>query len=117
MCLCLAGKISKWSGTGKKYVSFISHFKAEGGDTAALLKKYLGDELPAPLEVFLDSDNLHSLHVLMDAVKQSDTVIVLQTEKLLTRPWCQAQALLADLPRQLELLNPGAGEVGNVGCM
>ena len=80
----------------------------------------------------------------MALVKQSDTLVLLLTENVLTRPWClvelytalkhavpvvtveitkrgygydfgQAGPYLAGLPGTLEAANPGATEVGGVG--
>ena len=38
-------------------------------------------------EVFLDSDDLKDLRLLLDHVRESDALVVLQSAELLHRPW------------------------------
>ena len=123
---------------GKGYRAFISHMKAEG----AMEARFLQTELESILRerVFLDSDDLRSLHKLCDHVLESRCLVLLQTRAVLTRPYCllelltaiehgvpivgvtvagradaydfaDAMDLLTWLDERLEELNPGAGEV------
>ncbi|CAM9469457.1 unnamed protein product, partial [Heterosigma akashiwo] len=39
-------------------------------------------------DIFLDSDNLHKITVLLQEVKNTDNLVVLLTKEILTRPWC-----------------------------
>ena len=64
---------------------------------------YLKDKLTTLLSspVFLDSDDLADLRNLLDAVAESDVLVLLQTTNLLTRPWCLLEiytALRNDVP-------------------
>ena len=70
----------------KTYSAFISHYKME----AAMEARYLQSELEAQLgrRAFLDSDDLHDLRLLKDAVVQSDALVLLQSARVLERPWC-----------------------------
>jgi len=127
----------KWRLRGR-YPAFLSHYKKEAGECATILKDRLTPLLGC--EPFLDSDNLQNLGELVALVKQSDTLVLLLTENVLTRPWClvelytalkhavpvvtveitkrgygydfgQAGPYLAGLPGTLEAANPGATEV------
>ena len=77
----------------KMYAGFLSHFKHECGTEARLVQKYLKDIMDArPLEgcgseVFLDSDDLSDLRMLLDHVKESQVLVLLQSRGVLTRPW------------------------------
>ena len=44
---------------------------------------------------FLDSDNLQMLTDLLEHVKESDVLVLLQTKGLLTRPWCLLEIVTA----------------------
>ena len=70
----------------KPYAAFVSHYKAE----AAMEARFLTAELETALgrNVFLDSDDLHNLRKLKEAVIQSDVLILLQSARVLERPWC-----------------------------
>ena len=52
--------------------------------------RYLTTELESALgrNVFLDSDDLHDLTQLKEAVKQSDALVLVQSTRVLERPWC-----------------------------
>ena len=52
--------------------------------------RYLQSELMKNLECecFLDSDDLSDLRLLLDHVRKSDVLLILQTRNVLTRPWC-----------------------------
>ena len=74
-------------GAGKQFACFLSHFKVEAGSDARYLKDLLQRMLGCP--VFLDSNELADLrHLFGDGVHQSDTLVLLGTENVLTRPWC-----------------------------
>ena len=68
------------------YVAFVSHVKAE----AAMEARFLKTELESMFGrcVFLDSDDLRDLSRLVDHVTESSCIIVVQTESVLTRPFC-----------------------------
>jgi hypothetical protein len=76
---------TRWSVHGS-YATFISNYNAEAATEARHLKDKLTTMLSSP--VFLDSDDLYDLRNLLDAVVQSDVLVLLQTTNLLTRPWC-----------------------------
>ena len=78
---------------GKGYRAFISHMKAEG----AMEARFLQTELESILRerVFLDSDDLRSLHKLCDHVLESRCLVLLQTRAVLTRPYCLLELLTA----------------------
>ena len=70
-----------------RFACFLSHFKAESGSDARYLRDLLQRMLGCP--VFLDSSDLTDLRALFtDGVHRSDVLVLLATEKLLTRPWC-----------------------------
>ena len=121
----------------KKYALFLSHFKTEAAAEARVLKLELVNKLRTkPDEVFLDADNLSDLRDLLSDVAQSDAIVLLYTQGLLTRPWClleldtavknkvpiillrianafagdasQIATILDDLPAHLLKINPGA---------
>ena len=78
----------KSSPTRKRYAAFISHFKKETGTEARLVQMRLQDLLPAgSKEVFLDSDHLNDLRMILEHVKSSDVLVLLQSTNVLTRPW------------------------------
>ena len=93
-----AEQTTRWSVQGR-YAAFVSHYKAEAATEARHLKDKLTTLLSSP--VFLDSDDLSDLRNLLDAVAQSDVLVLLQTTNLLTRPWCLLEiytALLNNVP-------------------
>ena len=64
------------------------------------LEKLLGTE-GSPANIFLDSDDLRDLRGLLDHVRNSDVLILIQSEKVLQRPWCLLEinaAIEADVP-------------------
>lgn len=105
----------------KKYAAFVSHFKME----AAMEARYLQAELETELRrlIFLDrylvgpdpptrgcpdcpihlsrlcSDDLHDLRLLKEAVRQSDVLILVQSARVLERPWWYIS--LKTLPRDI----------------
>ena len=123
-------------GHGHRYPAFISHYKVEAGDCARILKDRLTPLLGC--EPFLDSDNVMHLGQLVEQVRLADTLVLLQTKDVLTRPWClvelyaavragvpivavsvtgkgydheASKRYLAMLPGSLEEANPGAVQV------
>ena len=83
----------------KRYAAFLSHYKVE----AAMEARYLKRELERTLgrNIFLDSDDLHDLTRLKEAVTESDVLVLLQSARVLERPWCLieiATALDHDIP-------------------
>lgn len=76
----------------KRFSAFLSHFKVECGTEARLLQQGLETALEqrqAPcIDAFIDSDNLRNLRNLLDHVRESECLILLQSQGVLTRPWC-----------------------------
>jgi len=70
----------------KTYSAFMSHFKRECAMEARFLKDALAQRLTK--KVFLDSDDLKDLRALIDAVEDSDVLVLLLSEGVLSRPWC-----------------------------
>ena len=99
----------------KSFAAFLSHFKLECGGDARLVQKCLKEELPRGSDLFLDSDNLNDLRLLvsdtpprspppppprspppppppppppqLQHVRDTDVLILLQSKGVLTRPW------------------------------
>ena len=80
------------SGSSKKYVGFLSHYKREAGQAVALIHEMLKPEG----NFFLDSNNLRDLNNLLDAVKDSEALIVVLSKNYFSRPWCIAELVVAD---------------------
>ena len=72
--------------SGKSWCCFLSHYKEEAAAVARMVKTELSDKLPHG-NVYLDSDDLRDLRKLLDAVKDSDVLVLMQTRHLLSRPW------------------------------
>ena len=68
------------------YKCFLSHYKLQCAAEARVLKTYLEAEFGKGT-VFLDSDCLHDLRKLMDHLKQSGVIVVMQTQGIFERPW------------------------------
>eukprot|EP01047_Picozoa_sp_COSAG01_P013587 COSAG01_NODE_643_length_14566_cov_31.994194_4_plen_476_part_00 len=80
--------IEGWYVRGKHAV-FLSHFKDEAASEARILKLELVRSLRTKADrVFLDSDNLSDLRNLLQCVIESDAVMLLYTDGVLSRPWC-----------------------------
>jgi hypothetical protein len=123
----------------KEYAVFLSHFKMEAAAEARVLKTELVRSLrTAEEQIFLDADNLTDLRELLTHVENSDAVVLLYTQALLSRPWCllelqaavthkvpiillrvanafagdpeQIESILNDLPAYLATANPAADE-------
>ena len=46
------------------------------------------------LKTFIDSDDLYDLRSLLEDVKQSGVLVLLQSSGVLTRPWCLLESEL-----------------------
>ena len=77
----------------KKFAGFLSHFKYECGTEARLVQLQLKPILQrAPIstassDIFLDSDDLSDLRNLLNHVKETQVLVLLQSKGVLTRPW------------------------------
>ena len=72
--------------TTKKSAAFLSHYKMQAGTEARLVHGKLKEILGEDAEVFLDSDDLQDLRLLLEHVRSSD-VLVLLRRSVLERPW------------------------------
>ncbi|CAK0863693.1 unnamed protein product [Prorocentrum cordatum] len=105
--------------TGSPFV-FISHFKEEAGSDAALMDEGIsriirGDpehpafRLDAP--TFLDSNNLDDIRLLKGVVRSSHNLLLLLTDRVLSRPWVLIEIVTAikyGVPIQLvQIQRPG----------
>ena len=70
----------------KQYAAFVSHAKADAAMEARFVQSEL--EKQTDLPVFLDSDDLRDLSELMDHVRASEVLLLLQSANVLTRPYC-----------------------------
>jgi hypothetical protein len=73
-------------GKGKTFSCFLSHHKAACAMEARFLKEKLGHLLGA--QAFLDSDDLFNLTSLIDHVRDSGVLAIVQSANVLDRPWC-----------------------------
>ena len=80
----LAAK-EKRRASSKPFAAFLSHHKL----ACAMEARYLKSELERALgaEIFLDSDDLQDLRLLLEHVKASSVLVLLQTKSVLERPW------------------------------
>jgi hypothetical protein len=76
------------------YLAFVSHMKAEAAMEARFLQTEL-ESLHKNDMVFLDSDDLRDLGKLREHVQQSRCLVLVQTRKVLTRPYCILELLTA----------------------
>ena len=130
----------------KAYAAFLSHFKFECGTEARLVQQNLRpiiEQNPLPgssNEIFLDSDDLSDLRNLLDSVKNTKVLVLLQSKRVLTRPWvilelhtaltndvpivalnvqkescrydyAEALSFLMHFDEEIEVANPGAAEL------
>ena len=79
----------------EKYEAFVSHMKAEAGMEARYLQAELESRLGDDELIFLDSDDLKRLDQLTEHVKNSKCLILVQTRRVLTRPYCILEILTA----------------------
>ena len=77
----------------KPFAAFVSHVKAE----ASMEARFMQTEIEGALgrRAFLDSDDLRDLGSLVNHVKDSDVLVLLQTKSILTRPWCLIEMITA----------------------
>ncbi|KAL1512046.1 hypothetical protein AB1Y20_005320 [Prymnesium parvum] len=69
------------------YACFLSHYKMEAASDARYMHDMLRKMLQAP--VFLDSSALNDLrNLITEGVHKSDTLVLLMTRGVLSRPWC-----------------------------
>ena len=89
------GTVVEWSkrGGGKRFSCFLSHHKA----SCAMEARFLKTELQGLIqkECFLDSDDLRDLRQLLDSVRDSDVLVIVQSAEILTRPWCLLEMVAA----------------------
>lgn len=87
-----------------RHLMFLSHYKVEAGTEATLMMEELSTMIKNDLfsqatiydcPVFIDSESLHDLAELQDAVKISDYLVPLLTPGLLSRPWCLVEIVVA----------------------
>ena len=77
----------------KAFAGFLSHYKLECGTEARLVQLQLKPIIEKnPIEgssheVFLDSDDLSDLRNLLEYVKQTKALVLLQSKRVLERPW------------------------------
>jgi hypothetical protein len=71
----------------KRYAAFLSHFKLQAGTEARLVHDKLKQMMGGGNEIFLDSDDLQDLRLLLEHVKASSVLVLLQTKSVLERPW------------------------------
>ena len=83
--------IEGWS-IKQRYATFLSHFKAEAAAEARILKLELLKALRTPDDkIFLDADSLSDLRELQACVAETDVLILMLTNGVLSRPWCLAE--------------------------
>jgi len=82
----------------KRYQYFICHHKGGAGAFARLLKTHLVENPHVTGGVFLDSDDLQDLNKLFQYVREElNTLVVVCTKELMTRPWCAGELTTARL--------------------
>jgi len=81
----------RWKPRGV-YACFLSHYKMEAASDARYIHDMLRKMLQVP--VFLDSSALKDLRNLInEGVNNSDSLVLLATKSVLTRPWCLLELL------------------------
>ena len=126
-----------------KFSAFMSHAKAEAAMEARFVQMQMEDrqaegKMDSKLPIFLDSDDLKNLDELEAHVRSSEVLVLCQTEKVLTRPWCvlelvtaldagvpivgltlqgkgydfaEAEHYLANIDTKLDKINPGGSKL------
>jgi hypothetical protein len=97
------------------FAAFLSHYKNEAGDAAAMLHNKLVSSMPGLKEqqVFLDSNNLDNLKDIPDHVSDSDAIVLLLTPEVLSRAWCLVELYAAVEERKpIIVLEMGAAATG-----
>lgn len=79
--------------TKPKFAAFMSHAKAEAAMEARFVQAWLEQKLEA--SIFLDSDDLRDLTQLTQHVRDSDVLVLIQSQNVLTRPYCLLELLTA----------------------
>ena len=110
--------IDGW-GVTKTFAAFLSHYKMEAAAEARILKLELHRTMRTKAdEIFLDSDNLTDLRNLLNNVAESDALVLLYTQGVLSRPWCLLElhtAATNNVPIiVLCVQNAFAGDVGKL---
>ena len=84
--------------SGRKYEFFLCRHKQGSGGFARLLKMRLSLDPRVKRRVFLDSDELQDLDQLFGFVgNHADTLVVLCTSSISSRPWCVGKMTTAKL--------------------
>ncbi|CAE8656775.1 unnamed protein product [Polarella glacialis] len=93
----LHGMVSRFLGARRKaFDYFLCHHKAGAGSFARLLKIKVSARTKA--RVWLDSDDLKDMSLLFEYVKShTQTVVVLCSEGIFSRPWCLGELTTAHL--------------------
>mmetsp|Transcript_60346 Transcript_60346/g.176392 ORF Transcript_60346/g.176392 Transcript_60346/m.176392 type:complete len:1544 (-) Transcript_60346:181-4812(-) len=87
---------SRFMARGKPYRFFICHHKAGAGTFARLVKHNLARHPKVKKKVFIDSDDLKDLDTLFETVgNETDTLVILCSREILTRPWCVGEMVTA----------------------
>ena len=82
-----------WRAEGD-YACFLSHYKAEAASDCRYLHDVLSRMLKTP--IYYDSSTLADLRTLFtNGVHLSDTIVLIATRGVLTRPWCVLELLEA----------------------
>ncbi|KAL3916697.1 MAG: hypothetical protein SGPRY_006709, partial [Prymnesium sp.] len=92
LLLGVAGKQLRAGWRKGQYDLFLSHHKGGAGNTVRLTKLLLKR---AGLRVFFDADDLLSLDLLFDAVKNSRQLVVILSGETTTRPYCVGEITVA----------------------
>jgi hypothetical protein len=125
----------------RKFLAFVSHHKRDCATEARFIKDRLEPLLLNGQnngEVFLDSDDLVDLRLLLTNVKNSEVLVVVLSSDVIFRPWCileiftaakaripiislcvkgkgydysSTQHQLTFLDRELDRINPGASDI------
>merc|ERR1712023_551083 len=81
----------RWKQRGV-YACFLSHYKMEAASDARYMHDMLRKMLKTP--VFLDSSSLSDLrNLITEGVHKSDTLVLLATPGVFSRPWCLIELL------------------------
>ena len=117
----LKRSIEGWA-VAKTYGAFLSHFKNEAAAEARVLKLELTRSLRTREDqIFLDSDNLTDLRNLLECVEQSDAILLLYTQGVLSRPWCLLElstAVKAKVPIfVIKINNAFAGDTDGIATV
>ena len=70
-----------------KNAAFLSHYKVQAGSEARIVHGHLKKSMGEDNDIFLDSDDLQDLRLLLEHVKASDVLVLLQTKSVFERPW------------------------------